>query len=308
MFRAACSNWRQSPGVLSLIWMFRLSKPSAGGWRTSKRSTEENEIPWQFGKTNFSESFCDMTRSSILCSVARFAASASWLRSISNWMSWEQDSQIKWRDDMSLCDIRDSKMKKKAARSWKLEQQMIIQHWASGGYGKNARTADTNSAADFPGTNRSSIVKSPMMKKLMIAKLAPVKLKEIELLLSHSSLPLMVKLLVLDQAAAGAKIRTGFVPRCELSLTEHLLRGDGSLLRANRIEGSSSPAKDFATDWEMCGQRCSRIPLSSTVSSVNGFDRTEVTSWLRSLRTWRRNSECQWILAMEQDSKGQGPM
>ena len=149
---------------------------------------------------------------------------------------------------------------------------------ASGGYGKNARTADTNSATDLPGTKSSSMVKSPKMNKLMIPKLAPVKLKEIELLLSHSSLALIVKLLVLDQAAAGDKSRTGLVPKCEVSLTEHLFSGEGSLLNAKRMDGSNSPAKDFTTEAEMWGQRCSKIPFNNTVSSVKGLDRAASTS------------------------------
>ncbi len=157
---------------------------------------------------------------------------------------------------------------------------------ASGGVGKKTRRADKNSVADLPGSNKSSSVKSPMIVKFMIPKLAPVKLKEIELSLSHSKRAFTVKLLKLDQAAWGAKIFNALVPKCEVSLTEHLFKGDGNLLNASLIEGSSSLAKLLAMESDKCGHKCSRTPFNANVSSVKGLERTALTNWSRNL--WRK--------------------
>lgn len=68
--------------------MLRLSKPSTGGCFTSSKSIlGDKDSPWQFGKTNFSEVFWDITFNSTLCNITTLAASASWLRSRANWMS-----------------------------------------------------------------------------------------------------------------------------------------------------------------------------------------------------------------------------
>lgn len=121
------------------------------------------------------------------------------------------------------------------------------------------------------------------MVKLMIPRLAPVKLKEIELSLSHSKRAFTVKLLKLDQDAWGAKIFNALVPKCDVSFTAHLFRGDGNLLKASLMEGSSSLAKLLAIESDKCGHKCSRTPFNANVSSVNGLERTALTNWSRNL-------------------------
>lgn len=162
-------------------------------------------------------------------------------------------------------------------------------HQASGGVGKKTRRADKNSVADFPGSSKSSSVKSPMMVKLMIPRLAPVKLNEIELSLSHSKRALTVKLFKLDQDAWGAKIFNALVPKCDVSFTAHLFKGDGNLLKASLMEGSRSLAKLLAIESDKCGHKCSRTPFNAKVSSVNGLERTALTNWSRNLVVYKKS-------------------